>query len=190
MRILCFGDSNTYGFDPRGFFGGRYDENNRWPEVLGALSGHEVINEGQNARTVPHRERDVALFCDTLKNTAPDLLIIMLGTNELLTGFAPEDALHRMEGLLNHVPHGIRVMLIAPPAISRGEWVTDDRIIQGIPRIAEMYKALAERRGIFFFNAGALPLSYDGVHLSEEGNIQLAHRVWEFLKEIPKLEGI
>ena len=25
MKILCFGDSNTYGYDPRGYFGGRYD---------------------------------------------------------------------------------------------------------------------------------------------------------------------
>ena len=59
--------------------------------------------------------------------------------------------------------------------------MADDRIIQGIPRIAEMYKALAERRGIFFFNAGALPLSYDGVHLSEEGNRMLAKKLCEKL---------
>ena len=23
MRMLCYGDSNTYGYDPRGFFGDR-----------------------------------------------------------------------------------------------------------------------------------------------------------------------
>ena len=184
MRILCFGDSNTYGFDPRCVMGGRYDEKGRWPEVLGALSGYEVINEGQNARTVPHRERDVALFCDTLKNTSPDLLIIMLGTNELLLGFAPEDALRRMEGLLNHVPEGIRVMLVAPPAIHKGEWVTEDRIIQGISEIAELYRELAERRGLIFFEAGTLPLSHDGVHLSEEGNRRLGQTLWDYLKNV------
>ena len=35
-RILCFGDSNTYGYDPRG---GRYDENTRWTKRLDALLG-------------------------------------------------------------------------------------------------------------------------------------------------------
>ena len=28
MQIVCFGDSNTYGYDPRGFFGDRYGTNN------------------------------------------------------------------------------------------------------------------------------------------------------------------
>ena len=44
MKILCFGDSNTYGYDPRGYFGGRYDD--RWPEVLAALTGWDVVNLG------------------------------------------------------------------------------------------------------------------------------------------------
>lgn len=188
MRILCFGDSNTYGFDPRGFFGGRYEDNGRWPEVLGTLSGHEVINEGQNARRVPHLQRDVEMFRNTLENTKPDLLIIMLGTNELLTGFEPEDARRRMEGLLNHVPEDIRVMLIGPPAISRGEWVSDEKIIQGIPKISELYRELARERGTLFLAAGSLPLSHDRVHLSEEGNRQLAKLVWDFIREIPDLE--
>ncbi len=34
MRILCFGDSNTYGYDPRGYFGGRYDAGDRWVDLL------------------------------------------------------------------------------------------------------------------------------------------------------------
>ena len=190
MRILCFGDSNTYGFDPRGFFGGRYGEDCRWPEVLGALSGHDVINEGQNGRTVPRRERDVALFCDTLKNSAPDLLIIMLGTNDLLTGCAPEDALCPMEKLLGCAPDGIKVLLVAPPAITRGEWVSDERIIQGIHSMAELYRELAERNGILFLEAGTLPLSHDGVHLSEEGNRQLGQRLWDFLRETANWEEI
>ena len=190
MRILCFGDSNTFGFDPRGFFGGRYSEDCRWPEVLGALSGHEVINEGQNGRTVPHRERDVALFCGTLKNTRPDLLIIMLGTNDLLAGFTPEDAVRRMDGLLNHVPDGIKVLLVAPPAITRGEWVADERTIQGVHSFAELYRELADRRGLLFFEAGDLPISHDGVHLSEEGSRQLGQRLWGFLRETANWEEI
>ena len=34
MRILCFGDSNTYGYHPRGFFGDRYGPEDRWVDLL------------------------------------------------------------------------------------------------------------------------------------------------------------
>ena len=34
MNVLCFGDSNTYGYDPRGYFGGRYDAGSRWVDLL------------------------------------------------------------------------------------------------------------------------------------------------------------
>ena len=49
-RILCFGDSNTYGYDPRG---GRFDEETRWTGKLARLlgDGYVVIEEGFNGRT-------------------------------------------------------------------------------------------------------------------------------------------
>ena len=49
-RILCFGDSNTYGYIP---LGGRYDEDVRWPTVMAGLlgDGYTVIEEGLNGRT-------------------------------------------------------------------------------------------------------------------------------------------
>lgn len=52
MRILCFGDSNTYGCDPRSLLGERYPPNARWPELLRS-SGWEAVNCGQNGREVP-----------------------------------------------------------------------------------------------------------------------------------------
>ena len=50
MKVLCFGDSNTYGYDPRGFFGDRYDAEDRWPELLAQMTHWEVINLGANGR--------------------------------------------------------------------------------------------------------------------------------------------
>jgi len=43
-RILCFGDSNTYGYDPRSFFGDRYDAQNRWTDLLSVATGRAVFN--------------------------------------------------------------------------------------------------------------------------------------------------
>ena len=34
MKILCFGDSNTYGYDPRSYFGGQYPARHRWVDLL------------------------------------------------------------------------------------------------------------------------------------------------------------
>ena len=34
MKILCFGDSNTYGYDPRSYFGGQYLAQHRWVDLL------------------------------------------------------------------------------------------------------------------------------------------------------------
>ena len=49
-RILCFGDSNTYGYDPRG---GRYGEDERWPMRLSAAlgEGFSGVEEGFGGRT-------------------------------------------------------------------------------------------------------------------------------------------
>ena len=48
MRVLCLGDSNTYGFDPRAYFGGRYPEKDRWVNILAQKTGWQVQNAGEN----------------------------------------------------------------------------------------------------------------------------------------------
>ena len=52
MKVICFGNSNTYGYDPRDFFGGRYDEYSRWVDILAAKTGWTVLNMGQNGREI------------------------------------------------------------------------------------------------------------------------------------------
>lgn len=47
MNVICFGDSNTYGYDPRGYFGGRYDAGSRWVDILAAETGWTVCNMGE-----------------------------------------------------------------------------------------------------------------------------------------------
>lgn len=49
MKVTCFGDSNTYGYDPRGYFGGRYDAGSRWVDILAAETGWTVCNMGEMA---------------------------------------------------------------------------------------------------------------------------------------------
>ena len=70
MNVICFGDSNTYGYDPRCYFGGRYDADSRWVDILATETGWTVYNMGQNGQEIPSVAP--AFPADT------DLLIVML----------------------------------------------------------------------------------------------------------------
>jgi len=51
-KVLFYGDSNTYGYDPAGFMGGRYPKESRWTEVLQMnLRGlWRVVSDGEPGR--------------------------------------------------------------------------------------------------------------------------------------------
>ena len=44
MKVICYGDSNTYGYDPRSYIGGRYPAGDRWVDLLAEKTGWEVEN--------------------------------------------------------------------------------------------------------------------------------------------------
>ena len=88
-RILCFGDSNTYGYDPRG---GRFDEDSRWTMRLAKQLGADylVVEEGFNGRTCVYDDpieggykSGAAYLPPCLMSHNPlDLIVIMLGIND------------------------------------------------------------------------------------------------------------
>ena len=99
MRILCLGDSNTYGYDPRSFFGDRYGAEDRWVDLLAEQTGHECINAGANPRN-PYALRLLT------EHTPVDVFLVMLGTNDLLQGASAKEATAIMEAFLNPLlPH-------------------------------------------------------------------------------------
>ena len=168
MTILCLGDSNTYGYDPRGFLGGRYDQ--PWPELLGELTGHSVRSDGECGRRIPAGERR---FPEQY-----DRILVMLGTNDLLNADPPKAIAERMARFLESLPPD-RTILLAPPHLCRGAWVPDEALIRRSKALAGEYRAVADRLGIRFVDAGAwrIPMCYDGVHLTEEGHRIMAQRL-------------
>ena len=165
MNIICFGDSNTYGYDPQGYFGGRYDADSRWVDILAVETGWTVCNMGQNGREIPSA---APAFPDDT-----DLLIVMLGTNDLLQGRSPEQAAERLERfLLSLSLNRSKLLLIAPPPVKRGAWVPDQQLIDDSHSFAQLCQTLAEQLGIRFADAGKwdISLAYDGVHFTEQGH--------------------
>lgn len=177
MNVICFGDSNTYGYDPRAYFGGRYDTDCRWVDILAAETGWTVCNMGQNGREIPSSAP--SFLADT------DLLIVMLGTNDLLQGISPEQAAEKLRRFLSGVSlDRNRILLIAPPPMALGEWVPSPQLIADSLAFARLCQALAEQLGIRFADAGkwGISLAYDGVHFTEQGHRAFAAGLLEELK--------
>lgn len=174
MKIICYGDSNTWGYDPRNYFGGRCD--NPWPEILGELSGWDVVNQGENGREIPY------LIPTFPQDT--DLLIIMLGTNDLLQSNSVEVICWRMERLLTSLEmEPAKILLLSPPPMVFGDWVRDQKLIERSASLAECYRKLALRLGTGFMDSREwnIPMSFDGVHMTQDGHHTIASELYRYL---------
>jgi lysophospholipase L1-like esterase len=183
MKLWCFGDSNTYGYDPCGFFGGRYAA--PWPALLTEKTGFQVINDGKNGRMIPEREYEFLQFRRDAERYNADALIVMLGTNDLLEGATAGATAAKIEAFLNRCDMPL-ILLISPPPMVRGAWVPDDGLVEESKNLSRHYEALAERRGLPYADAGEwdIALAYDGVHFTEEGHMRFAEGLASCLEVI------
>ena len=181
MRILCLGDSNTYGYDPRSYFGSRYPSEVRWTDCLGE---HEIINCGMNGLPIPYESKP---FTELIQSKSPDLVVVMLGSNDLLEGASAETAADRMERFVEAVWNvGVQILLIAPPPMRLGEWVQSTELIKKSEKLGILYRQLAEKQNILFADAGSwgVELLFDGVHFSPAGHAAFAAGLNERLRNI------
>lgn len=191
MKIVCFGDSNTYGYDPRSWFGDRYPETVRWTGLL-KQQGFDVCNEGENGRQIPSGEWMIEHACGRILRHAPfDLLCVMLGSNDLLMGSrtGAEEVSLRMEAFLNAVlSRGAdgEFLLISPPVMHLGDWVSEERLLTESARMRDHYLALSEKLGIRFADAEewGVETGFDGVHFTEAGHEAFARGLSQELRRI------
>ena len=149
-RILCIGDSNTWGYDPRSYFGSQYPSEVRWTGLL-ERSGLQVINCGENGMTIPC-ETYFPLRERLSRSRLPaDVVTVMLGTNDLLEGSEAEETTERMKRFLICVTSAApaaRALLIAPPILKRGTWVQSEKQIENSVKLAVLYRDLAAETGV------------------------------------------
>ncbi|MBQ3262425.1 MAG: hypothetical protein IJH52_04565 [Oscillospiraceae bacterium] len=191
QRIVCYGDSNTYGYDAADVFGGPLPSEDRWPTILSALLDCETINCGMNGRTVPHYPRQIDADLRLIKrNSECDLLIVMLGTNDLLLGFHADDTAECMKSFLRSVQQTIPTMdilLVAPPPSA----LIPEGCEADFLYLAELYSDAARELGIHFADAGLWPVSMacDGVHFSPEGHRRFAECMADCVRTILNEKG-
>jgi lysophospholipase L1-like esterase len=204
--IVCFGDSNTYGRDP--VTKGRLDRKIRWPGVLQNSLGDEyyIIEEGLNGRTTvwddpvrggPKRNGSLYLL-PCLESHAPiDLLIIMLGTNDLKARFAvtPYDIAESMGALIEIAQKsqcglaakGPDILVMAPPPLGTlTEWAeTFQGGVEKSKKLADYYKSVASAYGCLFFDTSTVIQSskLDGLHYDPEEHHRLGMAVANIVVE-------
>ena len=210
-RILCFGDSNTWGYMTSG---GRFDEETRWPMRLEKLLGPEytVIEEGFNGRTCVLDDPIEGGYKSGLTYLPPcvmshsllDRVILMLGTNDLkkrfgmtaftigggVTALVKAARLHAMnaEGLPP------KILIVAPPPVAENMMETRHAPIFGEDSIAVSRELGPELRRVAklmrceFLDAapyGEVSRA-DAVHMTREGHLRLAKALCEKVLEILK----
>jgi lysophospholipase L1-like esterase len=207
-NILAFGDSLTWGFvagkDDRHAF------DDRWPNALaaGLVGKARVIEEGQNGRTTvfddettfESRNGAVALPLLLITHQPLDLVIIMLGTNDIK--FAARcrafDASMGMERLIQIVKTANymkgykipQVLIMSPPCLvpTKDEWFNDlwGHAIAESKLFARHYARVAQELGVHFFDAGSVAVAdpTDGGHLDAENTRGIGTALVPVVKKI------
>lgn len=197
-NILCYGDSNTWGCIPsRGDEPARrYPPATRWPGVLRRElgEGYWIVEEGLNGRTTvrddplePHRNGRTFLPATLLTHRPLDLVIVMLGTNDLkrrLNATASEIA--EGAGMLVEIVAGSgcgpdggapQTLLVCPAPVGRLDRFDDtfEGATEKSRELARFYAATAEMHSCAFFDAGKVISSsdVDGIHLEEPAHAAL-----------------
>jgi lysophospholipase L1-like esterase len=201
-RILCFGDSLTWGWVavPEGSPTTRFPYAERWTGAMAAELGpdYEIIEEGLSARTTslddpadPRLNGSAYLPSAIASHLPLDLVIIMLGTNDTKSYFrrTPYEIAVGMSKLAGQVltsGGGVgtvypapKVLIVSPPPLAD----LPDPWFQGMfeggrektVELANQYRSLATFLKVDFFDAGSVISTdgVDGIHFTAENNADL-----------------
>ena len=192
MKIICMGDSITYGF-------GLPDLSKRWSDLASAHTGHTLINRGVSGDTTG----GMLARCQTqVFNQAPDAMVLLGGINDIsITGqyrpvCANVVAICRQAELLS-IPVILGVPLpIFPADMCPPEWDPEQDMARTAALgeqyahwirhyAADKHLPLADFRSSFLRPDGTVDRSLfqDGLHPTEEGHRRMADVLCRVLAE-------
>ena len=208
-RIICFGDSLTWGYDPDNKI--RFGEDTRWTQVMQRTlgDGYTVIEEAQNGRTIATEDpaegekNGLNYIGPCMESHTPfDILIIMLGGNDCKRKFAYSsmDIAGEMQIMLEKVQSynrfrckdSFKVLLVSPPYIAdsiRDSWLGDSFGYENARKVslelADWYRQLAEMVHCHFLNGAdfARASDSDGCHLDRENQRKLGEAAAAYVRQ-------
>lgn len=206
--ILCYGDSNTFGWNPCTEL--RYDPDVRWTGILQKMLGDSarVLEQGCNGRTTVFvkEEEPWKTGIDSLKavlNTCKpfDKMILMLGSNDMKFRFnaSPEDIADGVRRIVKdtieftQLKQGFvpEILVVSPCEIGEGICDTafgdefDMGSVEKSKKLAPLYKAVAEEfpEHCRFFDAATVikPSEVDCLHLMPDAHQALAEAFYKII---------
>lgn len=207
-RILCYGDSNTWGRSGNSV--DRYPSNIRWTGLLQEKLGetHEIIEEGLRSRTTDFEDDDpdfpgrngLAYLRPCIESHNPlDLVILWLGTNDLKSRFkrSPREIGDSIRKLISVIQENAydrqsmpsKILLISPPLVLEVSLGSGNQFDGAGPKsrdVGNVLKRIASDANCEFLDLAPIvqPGDFDGVHLEPESHKTVADRMFEFIKEI------
>jgi lysophospholipase L1-like esterase len=208
--ILCYGDSNTWGYNPDGT--GRYPKHIRWTSVLQSALGdsYDVIPEGLNGRTTVWNDpvrgeyrNGKAYLLPCLHSHKPiDLVILFLGSNDLKYRFnvSSNEIAQSVEMLVNIIKKSEAgpdmsspeiLVIIPPPILIPEEARKFDYLIPEYEKAVEKSKHFPQeftavlKGQCHLIDASKLikTSEIDGMHLDPENHAILGKEVAKYIKE-------
>ena len=209
IRILCYGDSNTWGYIP-GTDHERFGLNERWTRVLQQKLGNdfEVIEEGLNSRTLfsddnrPGKEgRNGFTYLKPCMDSHDkfDYIVLMLGTNELKYKFnnSAKDIVDMIDRyvkfILNYksqIDHTSPKLVISggPIANENTSFGRSDDKFKGATEKSKELNTLLENycneNNIPFIDNSDLAVGSDGIHFTRESHAELAEKLSKMFKNL------
>jgi lysophospholipase L1-like esterase len=203
--ILCYGDSNTFGWDPEKSCRPGQDE--RWPGVLAKELGanYHIVEEGLPGRTTVFYDpvMDLISGLDYLypclySHQPLDMIIVMLGTNDLKYMFnaMPFDVFQGLERIAKTAINfesdlsemHPKLFFVSPVhIIAPKDQFTD--MFRGAEEkslsLAAQVKALADKYNALYFNAADIikPSPVDGIHFNIASHNVLGKRLAEMVQD-------
>ena len=195
-RVIFYGDSNTYGYDPADLADMRYSWSQRWTSIAAErLKGQfEVIPEGMNGRKLPDICSEQRYLEQLISLTGQDgILCTMLGTNDILLTIDPDAGIpiRKMENYVGHMKEHLQqrqILVIAPVPIGNSN--TPDPLYRNYfsesRKMNDAFRSIALKEGVLFAEAAEwdISLAYDQVHFSVEGHRQFAERIISLLRSL------
>lgn len=205
-KILCYGDSNTFGYVPED--GSRYPKNIRWTGILGEYleKDFEIIEQGMNNRTGFFKSLDglkqsgtkyLPIVLEQYQNI--DSCILSLGTNDLqffynLDEEITENGLTSLIKILKNANQEIKIIIIPPVKIKeniingRFSFQFDLTSVEKVHQVFHIFKKVAEKENCYYLdlNEFVTPSKIDGLHFSKSSHKLIAEKLAELIKEIFK----
>lgn len=202
-KVLCFGDSNTYGFVPGKCT--RYDKNTRWTGVLQALCGSDfsIIEGGCNNRTAfvdnpaGVEQTGYKILPEYFTKDYFDIVVLAIGINDLQLFFRPtleefEQGIEKLIKITKDLSPNAKIILVCPSKLDLAgiksgvfNFQFDEESVEKSFHLPQIYKKLAEKHACKLVDLNEIvkvsPL--DGLHFSAESHKKIAENLYKNLKQ-------